>query len=132
HEVHGHLSHTQVTIATTIVVVLGAGLGWFLFRNGTDPVPRAAAWPVRFARADLGGEAVNRGLFERPSRLAASASVAMDGRVVDGAVNGLAAGVGGTSRRLLLVQTGFVRSYALSILSGAVIVVAALMVVVVQ
>ncbi|GAA2141723.1 NADH-quinone oxidoreductase subunit L [Glycomyces algeriensis] len=132
HEVHGHLSHMQVTVATTVVVVLGAGLGWFLFRNGTDEVPRAAAWPVRAARADLGGEAVNRGLFERPSRLAASASVAMDGRVVDGAVNGLAAGVGGTSRRLLVLQTGFVRSYALSILSGAVIVVAALMVVVVQ
>ncbi|MBO3733865.1 NADH-quinone oxidoreductase subunit L [Glycomyces niveus] len=132
HEVHGHLTHMQVTIATTVVVVLGAGLGWFLFRNGTDEVPRAAAWPVRFARADLGGEAVNRGVFERPSRLAASASVAMDGRVVDGAVNGLAAGVGGTSRRLLVLQTGFVRSYALSILSGALIVVAALMVVVVQ
>jgi NADH-quinone oxidoreductase subunit L len=132
HEVHGHLSHMQVTIATTVVVVLGAGLGWFLFRNGTDEVPRAAAWPVRFARADLGGEAVNRGVFERPSRLAASASVAMDGRVVDGAVNGLSAAIGGTSRRLLVVQTGFVRTYALSILSGAVIVVAALMVVVVQ
>jgi NADH-quinone oxidoreductase subunit L len=132
HEVHGHLTHMQVTIATTVVVVLGAGLGWFLFRGGTDEVPRAAAWPVRFARADLGGEAVNRGVFERPSRLAASASVAMDGRVVDGAVNGLAAGVGGTSRRLLVLQTGFVRSYALSILSGALIVVAALMVVVVQ
>jgi NADH-quinone oxidoreductase subunit L len=64
--------------------------------------------------------------------LAASASVAMDGRVVDGAVNGLSAAIGGTSRRLLVMQTGFVRSYALSILSGAVIVVAALMVVVIQ
>ncbi|MEV3935446.1 NADH-quinone oxidoreductase subunit L [Glycomyces sp. NPDC049804] len=132
HEVHGHLTHMQVTIATTVVVVLGAGLGWFLFRGGTDEVPRAAAWPVRFARADLGGEAVNRGVFERPSRLAASASVAMDGRVVDGAVNGLSAAIGGTSRRLLVLQTGFVRSYALSILSGALIVVAALMVVVVH
>ncbi|MFC3493591.1 NADH-quinone oxidoreductase subunit L [Glycomyces rhizosphaerae] len=132
HEAHGHLTHMQVTIATTVVVVLGAALAWLLFRGGTDEVPRAAAWPVRVARADLGGEAVNRGLFERPGRLAANASVAVDGRGVDGAVNGLAALIGGTSRRLLTMQTGFVRSYALSILSGAVIVVAALMVVVVQ
>jgi NADH-quinone oxidoreductase subunit L len=132
HEVHGHLSHTQVTVATTIVVVLGAGLAWFLFRGGTDEVPRAAAWPVRVARADLGGEAVNRGVFERPSRLVAGATVAVDARGVDGIVNGLSALIGGTSRRLLVLQTGFVRSYALSILSGAVIVVAALMVVVVQ
>jgi NADH-quinone oxidoreductase subunit L len=132
HEAHGHLTHMQVTIATTAVVVLGAALGWFLFRGGTDEVPRAAAWPIRVARADLGGEAVNRGLFERPGRLAANASVAVDARGVDGIVNGLSAAIGGTSRRLLTLQTGFVRSYALSILSGAVIVVAALMVVVVH
>ncbi|HEX2144464.1 MAG TPA: NADH-quinone oxidoreductase subunit L [Glycomyces sp.] len=132
HEAHGHLTHMQVTIATTIVVVLGAALAWLLFRRGTDEVPRAAAWPVRLARADIGGEVVNRGLFERPGRLAANASVAVDARGVDGIVNGLSALIGGTSRRLLTLQTGFVRSYALSILSGAVIVVAALMVVVVQ
>ncbi|HLU29775.1 MAG TPA: NADH-quinone oxidoreductase subunit L [Glycomyces sp.] len=132
HEAHGHLSHMQVTLITTAAVVLGAGLAWFLFRRGTDEVPRAAAWPVRIARADLGGEAVNRGLFERPGRFAAGASVAIDARGVDGVVNGLSAAVGGTSRRLLALQTGFVRSYALSILSGAVIVVAALMVVVIQ
>jgi NADH-quinone oxidoreductase subunit L len=132
HEPHGHLSHMQVTIATTAVVVLGAALAWLLFRGGTDEAPRAASWPVRVARADLGGEAVNRGLFERPGRLAAGASVAVDSRVVDGLVNGLSAAVGGSSRRLLALQTGFVRSYALSILSGAVIVVAALMVVVIQ
>ena len=131
-EAHGHLSHMQVTIATTAVVVLGAGLAILLFRGGTDEVPRAAAWPVRLARADLGGEAVNRGLFERPGRFAAGASVAADARGIDGIVNGLSAAIGGISRRLLRLQTGFVRSYALSILSGAVIVVAALMVVVIQ
>ncbi|GAB3224660.1 NADH-quinone oxidoreductase subunit L [Glycomyces halotolerans] len=131
-EPHGHLSHMQVTIATTAVVIAGAALAWILFRGGTDPAPRAAAWPVRVARADLGGEAVNRGLFEAPGRFAANASVAVDSRGVDGVVNGLSAAVGGTSSRLLRLQTGFVRSYALSILSGAVIVVAALMVVVIQ
>ncbi len=131
-ERHGHLSHMQVTLVTTAVVVLGAALAWALFRRGTDEAPRAAAWPVRLARADLGGEAVNRGLFEGPGRFAANASVAIDARGVDGVVNGLSAAVGGTSRRLLTFQTGFVRSYALSIFSGAVIVVAALMVVVIQ
>ncbi|MCH7232838.1 NADH-quinone oxidoreductase subunit L [Glycomyces sp. L485] len=131
-EPHGHLTHMQVTVATTAVVVLGAALAWMLFRRGTDEAPRAAAWPVRLARADLGGEVVNRGLFEAPGRFAANASVAIDSRGVDGAVNGLSAAIGGSSRRLLQLQTGFVRSYALSILSGAVIVVAALMVVVFQ
>jgi NADH-quinone oxidoreductase subunit L len=131
-EFHGHLSHTQATAATLAVVVLGAGFAWWLFNTGTDEAPAPAAWPVRMARADLGGEAVNRGLFEAPGRFAARASVAVDARGVDGVVNGLSAAVGGTSSRLLRLQTGFVRSYALSILSGAVIVVAALMVVVLE
>jgi NADH-quinone oxidoreductase subunit L len=40
-------------------------------------------------------------------------------------VNGLAALVGGGSGRLRRLQTGFVRSYAMSMLAGALLVVAA-------
>ena len=46
---------------------------------------------------------------------------------IDGAVNGLAAAIGGGSARLRRVQTGFVRSYALSMFAGAALVVAALL-----
>ena len=42
---------------------------------------------------------------------------------IDGAVNGLAAALGGGSGRLRRLQTGFVRSYALSMLGGALLVV---------
>ena len=42
-----------------------------------------------------------------------------DNRGIDGLVNGMAATVGGTSGRVRRVQTGFVRSYALSMLFGA-------------
>jgi NADH-quinone oxidoreductase subunit L len=45
--------------------------------------------------------------------------VYFDNRGVDGVVNGLAAAVGGSSARLRRGQTGFVRSYALSMLVGA-------------
>jgi NADH-quinone oxidoreductase subunit L len=51
----------------------------------------------------------------------------VDNRGVDGAVNGLAAGLGGSSSRLGRAQTGFVRSYALGILGGAVLVAGALL-----
>ena len=50
----------------------------------------------------------------------------MDNRGVDGAVNGLAATLGGSSSRLGRTQTGFVRSYALSMLGGALVVAGAL------
>ena len=55
--------------------------------------------------------------------------VFLDNRGVDGLVNGLAAAVGGASSRLRRLQTGFVRSYALSMLGGALLVAVAFLVV---
>jgi NADH-quinone oxidoreductase subunit L len=49
----------------------------------------------------------------------------VDVRIIDGAVNGVAGGVGFTSSRLRRVQTGFVANYALAIALGAVIIVGA-------
>jgi NADH-quinone oxidoreductase subunit L len=46
---------------------------------------------------------------------------------VDGAVNGTAAAFGGLSGRMRRWQNGFVRSYALSLFAGALIVVLALL-----
>ena len=53
--------------------------------------------------------------------------VFLDARGVDGAVNGAAAALGGSSSRLGRAQTGFVRSYALGMLGGAVVVAGALL-----
>ena len=62
----------------------------------------------------------------RPGQWLTRLSVYFDNRGVDGLVNGLAAVIGGTSGRMRRVQTGFVRSYALSMFVGAVLLVAAL------
>jgi NADH-quinone oxidoreductase subunit L len=48
---------------------------------------------------------------------------------VDGIVNGLAAGLGGTSARVRRLQNGFVRSYALAMFAGAFVVLAAVVLV---
>jgi NADH-quinone oxidoreductase subunit L len=50
-----------------------------------------------------------------------------DRQGVDGVVEGTALGVGGAGSVVRLTQTGFVRSYALSLLAGAVLVVVALL-----
>jgi len=55
--------------------------------------------------------------------------VYFDNRGVDGLVNTIAATVGGASGRWRKLQTGFVRSYALSMLAGAAVLVALLLVV---
>ena len=50
-----------------------------------------------------------------------------DDDVVDGVVEGTALGVGGAGSVIRLAQTGFVRSYALSVLGGGLLVVLALL-----
>jgi NADH-quinone oxidoreductase subunit L len=113
-----------------ILVVLAVGLAWAMY--GRVPVPATAPRGsvfTRAARADLYGDAFNESVLMRPGQWLTRLSVFFDSRGVDGLVNGLAATIGGTSGRLRKVQTGFVRSYALSMLIGAVLLVAGLLVV---
>ena len=108
--------------------VLGAAYLQYLRR----PVPRTAptaSFPVVAARKDLYGDALNESLLMRPGQWLTRLTVFFDSRGVDGLVNGLAAFIGGTSGRLRRVQTGFVRSYALSMFFGAALVVGALLLV---
>jgi NADH-quinone oxidoreductase subunit L len=79
------------------------------------------------ARRNLYGDAVNEALLMRPGQYLTRFLVFFDNRGVDGAVNGLAALVGGGSGRARRLQTGFVRSYALSMLAGSAVVVVALL-----
>ena len=55
--------------------------------------------------------------------------VYFDNKGVDGSVGGLAALIGGSSARLRRVQNGFVRSYALTMLAGVVVILGAVWVV---
>jgi NADH-quinone oxidoreductase subunit L len=124
-EGHGPLSHTTVTALTLGVVVVGAGLGYALFRNGTALQPQPAGRLVTAARRNLYGDAFNEAVFEKPGLYLTRALVYVDGKGIDGLVNGLAAGVGGGSGRLRRLQTGFVRSYAMSILGGVLLIAGA-------
>ncbi|MFI0423349.1 NADH-quinone oxidoreductase subunit L [Spongiactinospora sp. 9N601] len=117
-------------LATLALVAVGAAIAWL--RYGRVPVPVTAprgSFLTTFARRDLYGDALNESLFMRPGQWLTRFAVFFDNRGVDGLVNGLAAGIGGTSGRLRRVQTGFARSYALSILFGAAVVAGALLLV---
>jgi NADH-quinone oxidoreductase subunit L len=89
--------------------------------------PEPVSLPVRAARKDLYANSINETLIARPGTWLARALVYVDNKGVDGLVNGIAALLGGSSGRLRRVQTGFVRSYAMSMLGGTVLLVAALL-----
>jgi NADH-quinone oxidoreductase subunit L len=115
-------------IVALVLIVAGIGLGWALY--GRRPVPvtaPAGRFPVTAARRDLYGDAINESLLMRPGQWLSRLSVYFDNRGVDGLVNTVAAVIGGTSGRMRRVQTGFVRSYALSMFLGGVLLVGALL-----
>ncbi|UKD53833.1 NADH-quinone oxidoreductase subunit L [Amycolatopsis sp. FU40] len=129
---HTPIPSWTVPAATLVLAALGVLLAVWLFRPSRDvPIekPERVSWPVRAARKDLYGNALNETLVARPGTWLARALVYVDNRGVDGAVNGLAAALGGGSGRLRRTQTGFVRSYALSMLGGTFLLLAALLLV---
>ena len=118
-----------VGLVVTVVMLLGVLVAWLFVGRREVPVtaPARVSVVTRAARNALYADAVNESLFMRPGQWLTRALVWFDNRGVDGAVNGLAAGLGGSSSRLGRVQTGFVRSYALGMLGGAVVVAGALL-----
>ena len=129
-EVGAHTISTWVLSAITLLVVGGGVLGGY-FAVGRRAVPLVA--PTRVspvtvaARRNLYADAFNETVLMRPGQWLTRLSVWFDGRGIDGAVNGFAALVGGSSGRLRHAQTGFVRSYALTMLGGSVAMIAALL-----
>ncbi|KQW46944.1 NADH:ubiquinone oxidoreductase subunit L [Nocardioides sp. Root1257] len=118
-----------VSVIAVAVVAVGVAAAWFLV--GKREVPRTAPQDVSFAtragREELYGNTINDTLVVNPSRHLTTALLATDKYAVDGVLTGGPVAVGllaGFARR---VQNGYVRSYALSILVGALIVAAALL-----
>ncbi|OZM80629.1 NADH-quinone oxidoreductase subunit L [Pseudonocardia sp. MH-G8] len=125
----GVLGHSVVPYLVVGVSALGVLIAWLTVGRRRTPVerPEPVSLPVRAARRDLYANAINEALIARPGTWLSRALVYFDNRGVDGVVNGTAALLGGSSGRLRKMQTGFVRSYALSMLGGGVLVVAALL-----
>jgi NADH-quinone oxidoreductase subunit L len=125
----GAFPESAVAVGTLVLSALGVLVAYLLVGRRPTPVqrPEPVAWPVRAARRDLYANAINEALVARPGTWLARALVFVDNKGVDGIVNGMAALLGGTSGRMRRMQTGFVRSYALSMLGGGVLLIAALL-----
>jgi NADH-quinone oxidoreductase subunit L len=114
----------SVLIAITLLVVAGGvGLAWLQYWRDAVPVGApVGSLLTRAARRDLYQDDVNEALLMRPGLHLTRSLVFFDNKGVDGAVGGLAALIGGTSARVRRVQNGFVRSYALTMLAGVVVI----------
>ncbi|HEY2765941.1 MAG TPA: NADH-quinone oxidoreductase subunit L [Pseudonocardiaceae bacterium] len=120
-----------VPVFTIALSAVGVVLAWLFVGRERVPVlrPVPVSPPVAAARADLYANAINETLIARPGTWLSRALVFVDNKGVDGVVNGAAALLGGTSGRVRKLQNGFVRTYALGMLGGSVLVIAMLLVV---
>ncbi|AZM48041.1 NADH-quinone oxidoreductase subunit L [Streptomyces sp. WAC 06738] len=127
---HGHLpdglSVGIVTGATVTCMVLGVAVAWLQY--GRRPVPAAAprgSLLTRAARRDLLQDDFNHVALVKPGEYLTRGLVYLDHKLVDGIVNGTAAAFGGLSARTRRIQNGYARSYAVSMFGGAVVLIAA-------
>ncbi|MBU9764146.1 NADH-quinone oxidoreductase subunit L [Mycobacterium sp. TNTM28] len=128
HEAHHSIPAWVVTVVVLAVVAVGIAVAYRMYgqRPVPDDVPDGSALTTA-ARRDLYGDAFNEAVFMRGGQTLTAALVAVDDKVVDGTAGGLAALVRRTSDGLRQLQTGYARSYALSMLGGAALVVAAIL-----
>jgi NADH-quinone oxidoreductase subunit L len=130
-EVRHELALPAAAFSAIVLLVVAAGIAVAWLTVGRREVPRTAPSQVsvmtRAARADLYGDAINEGLLMRPGDQLVTGLTTFDDKVVDGFATGTGGAFGGMSTVFRRVQTGFVRSYALSVLGGAVLVVLALL-----
>lgn len=125
---HGHppVSAMAVTAATMVVLAVGVAIAWSMY--GRKPVPVVAprgSVLTRAARRDLYQDDFNHAVLVRGGEHLTRSLVYVDHSLVDGVVNGTAAGVGGLSGRLRKLQNGYARSYAVSMFGGTAILIAA-------
>jgi len=130
---HEHVEFLPPIVVTTLAIVavlIGVSIALLKYRGEqSDSAPSDVSIWTRIARRDLLQDDANEFLFMRPGQEVTKALVVTDERVIDGAVRGVAASAVGSARGLRKLQTGYVRNYALLILIGAAVILAAIWVV---
>jgi NADH-quinone oxidoreductase subunit L len=130
HETEHVVPAWVMTVTALGVVAIGVAVAYRMYamHNVAQTAPQEVSALTVAARRDLYGDAFNEATFMRGGQELTKAMVVFDDKGVDGATNGLAHLVGRVSDGLRQVQTGFARSYALSMLAGAALVIAAVLI----
>jgi NADH-quinone oxidoreductase subunit L len=110
-------------------VAIGVSIAIAKYGRGKE-IPKVAPSDVsvwtKVARRDLLQDDLNEALFMRPGQELTKALAIVDEKVIDGAVRGVGSLTLDVASGVRKTQTGFVRSYALWIVVGALAILAAI------
>ncbi|MEY3076295.1 MAG: hypothetical protein RLZZ131_421 [Actinomycetota bacterium] len=132
---HGHsheefLSHTTVTTLALSAVAIGVAIAIMKYRGDVPATAPENVSPLtKAARRDLLQDDFNEAVLMRPGQALTKVLVATDEKVIDGAVRVVAGAAVGSARGLRTIQSGYVRNYALLILLGVAVLIAAVWVI---
>jgi NADH-quinone oxidoreductase subunit L len=120
---HGVLGYWPLFFLTLALIAAGVALAWRMY--WVSEVPRTApagSLLTRAARRDLYQDDVNDALVLEPGDQLTKGLAYADTHGVDGLVGRIAGTVSGLGSALRRTQTGLVRSYAMSMLAGVLVV----------
>ena len=128
---HEHGEHSELLppivvsgIALTIVLIgISIAVMMYVRRPVADVAPENVSALTKIVRQDLLQDAANEAIFMRPGQALTKALIAVDEKVIDGAVHGVGTMAIGSGAGLRKTQTGYVRSYSALILIGAAAIV---------
>jgi NADH-quinone oxidoreductase subunit L len=128
---HEHGEHSELLppivvsgLALTIVLIgILIAVMMYVRRPVEDVAPENVSALTKIVRQDLLQDVANEAIFMRPGQGLTKALVAVDEKVIDGAVRGVGAMAIGSGSELRKTQTGYVRSYSALILVGAAAIV---------
>ncbi len=132
---HGHeheefLAPSTVTTLALTAVVIGVAIAIAKYRREVPAIaPEDVSIFTKAARKDLLQDDFNEALLMRPGQALTRGLVTVDERVIDGAVRSVSGTALGSASGLRRLQTGYVRNYALLILVGVAVLIAAIWVV---
>jgi len=134
HEEHEHHLLEPIVVSGLALTMVAIGVAIAFIKYSRQEVANFAPTDVsiftKIARQDLMQDRFNEAVFMRPGQVLTTTLVAADDAVVDGTVRGVGQVAMSSGSALRGLQNGFVRSYAVLILIGAVALVAAIWVVV--
>ena len=128
---HEHGEHSELLppivvsgIALTIVLIgILIAVMMYVRRPVENVAPEDVSALTKIVRQDLLQDAANEAIFMRPGQALTKTLIAVDEKVIDGAVHGVGAMAVGSGAGLRKTQTGYVRSYSALILVGAAAIV---------
>jgi NADH-quinone oxidoreductase subunit L len=126
---HHASTETIITfgVISTVVALAGIGLAYLTYVTGTISATAMAnryRGLYEFIRDKWRWDELYDRVFVEPlKQMSVMLWQVVDVGIIDGAVNGVASGIGAISQRLRHVQTGLVANYALAIALGMVVIV---------